>query len=126
MKHLLTAALIATALASPVMGEVTHLSCANLIDSSAIDQNLYIDTDSWSAHHNQRPLDLLSVGDTHISWTYEGDLPEEFGGHFVAIYLLNRDTLILTLDSVSLGDYKNFRELDYIPSNDYFQCRSRL
>lgn len=48
MKHLLTAALIAIALASPVRGEETHLSCVNTVEN-ILPFSLTINTSTWSA-----------------------------------------------------------------------------
>ena len=74
MKHLLTAALIATALASPVSAQEVTLNC-RLIGTSSEHMNfsLTIDTETWSATWRRNfgleiDAQTIAYDDTQAIW----------------------------------------------------------
>lgn len=98
MKHLLTFALIATTLASPVRGELVELRCSYEV--------FEFFTYDWSgevtAGNAPLPLELLSESEDHLAWIYErADWPTE-PAHVIWIYFLNRRTMLMTTTVISL------------------------
>lgn len=128
-QQLLTAALIAIALASPVRGEIVGLTCSDLIDLESPGLRLDIEMNQFSAvayGAAPRSLDLLSFSDTHISWVFEDHDWGEEGNYFVAVYVLNRTNLVLTLNYVGLDDYNLFQEMDMNLGRSFYQCTRPL
>ena len=97
MKHLLTTALIATALASPVRGEEVFLSCFDTHDLD-LSFSLTINTSTWSAiYHDERgeyraeTLFVDPYGERHVTWLV--DQAEAEDRFAPSIIILERTTL---------------------------------
>ena len=101
MRQLITATLIASALASPVMGELVELRCSYEV--------FEFNTDDWSgtvsAGNAPLYLELLSESEDHLAWIYErADWPTE-PAHVIWMYFLNRHTMLMTSTVVSLNNH---------------------
>ncbi len=134
MKHLLTAALIATALASPVRGDDhrIRLDCAPI--DNGIGRELIrfsIDPESWEAHvavYVARELNLIGLNERYIVWTDhlsstnpDGDLTM-----YATTYLLDRETMHLQVSSVSGSAINAFIERPWNPSSRFYHCGQPL
>ena len=109
MKHLLTAALIATTLASPVRGDEVFLSC---FDTHDLDRSfsLTINTSTWSAIYKDEIGELHAetlfvdpFGERRVTWLVDKSEQEEL--FFPWIIILERTTLralTTSIDSASL------------------------
>ncbi len=121
MKVYVSAALIATALASPVRGEIVELTCIDL-RGEGWEFKFTLNTEDFSLTTNDTHIPVLSVSDDHMSWVTENFLDDRENAHVTSTYLLNRRSLVMTFGLVSLDDYKNFTELDYEFERQFYQC----
>jgi hypothetical protein len=127
MKYLLTATLIATALASPVSALETTLNC-RLLGTSSEDMNfsLAVDTATWIAtwRHNTNLVEeaqVIAYDEKYVIWAVVNGFP-----HVGAWILhLNRENLRLQLSTVSDLDF-GWADDGMSKSQFAYQCSSGI
>ncbi|WP_340296628.1 MULTISPECIES: hypothetical protein [unclassified Roseobacter] len=91
MKHLLTAALIATALASPVRGESVYIECSDL-GARHIKEGWTLYPDTMLVTYEDVPMEfshaIIKWTDEIVAWTWSSDI-----GKFVFTYVLDLETM---------------------------------
>ena len=114
--------------AASASGEILRLECSDLMDRGISDPFLFeFTTDDWSGYMSGgaalRWLELLSESDDHLVRIYENqDWPGE-GNHLIAVYLLNRRTLVMTINGITLDHYEMWRDFQSnLGSSAYMQC----
>lgn len=134
MKHLLTATMIATALASPVRADDhrIRLDCAPI--DNGIGRELIrfsIDQESWEAHvavYVASALTLVASNERYTVWVdplsstnMDGEIDMS-----VDMYLLDRETMHLQQSTVSGFAINTFIERPWNPSSRFYHCGQPL
>ncbi|WP_340296643.1 MULTISPECIES: hypothetical protein [unclassified Roseobacter] len=114
--------------AASASGETLRLECSDLMDRGISDPFVFeFTTDDWSGYMSggaaPRWLKLLSESDDHLLWIYENEDWPGDANHLIAVYLLNRRTLIMTINAIALDNYEMWRDFQSnLGSSAYMQC----
>ena len=136
MKHLLTAALIATALAAPVRGDdlSVSLNCVAVgVDSG--DSPIEINTNpntwdalikeyAWSSGHDAT---LVFSNENYVAWliSWHMDVPDVPKAHYATLYMLDRQTMYLQQAGVS-NSFTNSPNTSFRSSNRWYHCSQSM
>ena len=128
MKHLLTAALIAIALASPVRGDDLDDVLGFTIECGR-DRQFHLDRSdmevSGSGYSRGAPLyfsghPILIWNDDYITWTSTS--PRSLGS-YVTMYSLQRSSLRLLIKTVDLAyQHLNYDDNPVVPKGHFYRC----
>lgn len=133
MKHLLTAALIATTLASPVRGDElpVNLNCV-AVGADAGDDPIEINTNpntwgalikeyAWSSGHDAA---LVFSNENYVTWLIDWYV-QATGAHYATLFMLDRNTMYLQRAGV---DYSVFgsANISHRPKSRFYHCSQSM
>ena len=136
MKQVLTAALIATALASPAIGDnlPLTLNCV-AVGVDAGDDPIEIDTNpnTWEARIREygwlsgEDATLLHSNENYVIWliSWHVDVPDVPKAHYATLFMLNRQTMYLQQAGVS-NSFTNSPNTSFRTSDRWYHCSQSL